>query len=96
MLFSNEREIIGGYKMLPTKDADAIYTQKNMLLKAAKFLKLVGWFCIILGLPMLFLLIPGIIMIGLGVFLLVRANKNIQVIERATQSYCAEIGVAAV
>lgn len=96
MLFSNEREIIGSYKMLPTKDADAIYSQKSMLLKAAKFLKLVGWFCIILGLPMLFILVPGIIMIGLGVFLLVRANKNIKVIEQATEAYCAEIGVAPV
>ncbi|AVH39102.1 hypothetical protein AL532_23685 [Pseudomonas monteilii] len=96
MLFSNEREIIGSYKMLPTKDADAIYSQKSMLLKAAKFLKLVGWFCIILGLPMLFMLVPGIIMIGLGVFLLVRANKNIKVIEQATEAYCAEIGVAPV
>ena len=42
MWMTNEREIIGSYKMLGTKDADAIFTQKNMLLKASKFLKLTG------------------------------------------------------
>lgn len=93
---TNEREIIGSYKMLGTKDADAIFAQKNMLLKASKFLKLAGWFCIILGLPMLFLLVPGIIMIALGSFLLVRANKNIKMIEKATEAYCVEIGLAPV
>lgn len=96
MWMSNEREIIGSYKMLGSKDPDAIFTQKNMLLKGSKFLKLVGWFCIILGVPLLFLLVPGIIMIALGGFLLVRANKNIKLIEQATEAYCLEIGVTPV
>lgn len=96
MWMTNEREIIGSYKMLGTKDPDAIFTQKNMLLKGSKFLKLVGWCCIIMGLPMLFLLIPGIIMIALGGFLLARAKKNIKLIEKATEAYCVEIGVTPV
>lgn len=93
MWMTNEREIIGSYKMLGTQDPDAIFSQKNMLLKGANFLKVVGWCCIVLGIPMLFLVVPGIMMIGLGWFLLARSKKNVRLIENATASYCAELGI---
>lgn len=96
MWMTSEREIVGSFKMLGSKDPDAVFAQKNMLLKGAKFLKLIGWCCIALGIPMLFLIIPGIIMIVLGWFLLSRAKKNIALIESAAASYCAEVGISSI
>jgi len=90
---SDERAIIGGYKSQGLTDADAIYSQKQMLIKTFKFTKVFGWFSIVMGLPLLIFIIPGILFIGLGIFMLMRANKKIKLIEQATETYCRELGV---
>ena len=90
---SDERAIIGGYKSQGLKDADAIYSQKQMLIKTFKITKVFAWFSIVIGLPLLIFIIPGILFIGIGIFMLLRANKKIKLIEQATETYCREIGV---
>lgn len=90
---SDERAIIGGYKSQGLTDADAIYSQKQMLIKSLKFSKIFAWFSIVMGLPLLIFIVPGIMFIGLGIFMLLRANKKIKLIEQATDTYCRELGV---
>lgn len=91
--FSDERAIIGGYKSQGLTDPDSIYSHKQMVLKSLKMTKVFAWFSIVIGLPMLILIIPGLIFIGIGVFMLVRANKKIKLVEKATEMYCREIGL---
>lgn len=91
--FSDERSIVGGYKSLSLTDPDAIYSHKQLLIKSLKMMRFMSWFFIIGGLPLLIFIFPGVIFIGIGIFMRVLASKKIKLIEQATDTYCRQIGI---
>lgn len=109
ILVSDERSVIGHFKQLGLTDSDAIYAEKQVMLKMQKTGRTIAFVAAALvALPSLFslLAIGGVIsavwVVGFwgGIDYLIyrkwkKHTKAIGFINAATASYCKEIGVAA-
>ena len=93
---TDERSIIGSYKADNLTDPDMIYSRKVELLRMLKQFKLMGWCSIVGGIPCLLFIIPGLFLIGIGIWVLRYTKKKEQLIESATEKYCLELEIEAV
>lgn len=86
----DRQQVIGYFKAAGTKDPDVLHTQKKHLVSLGKFPKYVGIWAITVGSLMTLLILTAIIgipMIGLGIWLWSRGNKNLKAIELGFEEF---------
>ncbi|TBV11345.1 hypothetical protein [Stutzerimonas kirkiae] len=106
LTITDERSLIGHYKSQGLKDSDAIYSEKQTILKIHKTKKMSNWvlFWMFFVVYLIMSLLIGnfltllIVTAPVMVFIYTRVRKNkkmIEMINSATENYCKEIGVPA-
>lgn len=92
----DKQMVLGFLKGTGSRDPDVLHTQKQQLMSAAKFPKMVGIYLMVLGALMTVMILTafiGIPMLGVGWWLRGRGNQNVKVLEEAYNEY---VGVVAV
>ncbi len=94
------RDVVGYYKSLNLKDADAIYVERKMLLNSLDVLTVIsllflmfGVLFTLVGLGVYVALIIGIPCLVISAFTFTIKKRKKGIIMAGTEQYCSQIGV---
>ena len=87
-----KQSVIGTLKSCASRDPDVLYAQKQQLIAPARHLKLLGWFCIVIGAFLtvtVVMAIAGIPAMIFGWWVLQFGKRNMATVEAAYTDFLA-------